>query len=142
MKNVKIRNQTSQPSEQDAGSYPDYLITRLLQKGIGRVEANYDFKHDGIVDFVFTSPGSLESELFGTISQHFFRSVLAKFGFLCSVEDTIYAGYSAFVCEQEGSGNSSNFSLFICNDLRMGFWMKLYLHKVDGPKQANEETKS
>lgn len=140
MKVIKLQKVEAEPASEDVVTYPDFLIGALLQKGMGRIEADRAFRHDGIVDFVFTSSDSSSTDLIGSINDGFFRPMLARFGVRCGVEN-LYGGHTLFACEHEyqGSMRLHRFSLFVCNQNAMGFWMKLYLYSIDGAQTTLEE---
>jgi hypothetical protein len=142
MKTIDLRSVDEEPNIESVHLYPDFLIGRLLKKGIGRIEAERSLQHDGKVDFIFTSRQSGSSELVVSIHQGAFRPLLARFGPRCGADDMLYTGHTLFACEYECERvkRLHRFSLYICNEPTMAIWMKLYLYCIDGVWPMRKES--
>jgi hypothetical protein len=128
---LSIQTIGERPRDEDTALYPDYLIGCLLREGVGRIEADKAASRNGTVEFVLTKANH-PSRVLANVGDGFFRSVLARFGARCGI-DNLYYGHSIFSCEHEYEGKirTHRFSLFVCNAREMGFWMKLYLYAID-----------
>ena len=133
MKSLTFQSISHPPSEDNLSLYPDFLVTCLLNEGIGRIEADKSLQRDGKVDFVLTSRTSGSSRVVATIGAGFFRPVLARFGNRCR-DDMLYCGHDLFTCqfEREGKLREHRFSIFLCNEPTMACWLRLYLYGIDG----------
>jgi hypothetical protein len=142
MKTIEFKKIEVEPGDEEFRLYPDYLVSRLISLGIGRIEAAYTKNAAGKIDFIFTSHQTDKSEIAASIGSGFFRPVLARLGPRFGAEDMLYAGHTLFACEVECQGNNRlhRFSLFVCNEPKMGIWMKLYLYGIDevGPISENK----
>jgi hypothetical protein len=133
VKTIEIQPVAAEPSGEDFRLFPDYLVGQLMKRGVGRIEADRNLQHDGRIDFVYTSQRTHRTEVVASIPDGFFRPMLARFGPRCGSEDMLYCGHTFFACEHEREGKKRlhRFSLFVCNDPKMGVWLKLYRYSTE-----------
>ena len=114
-------------------NFPDYIITQMIASGPCAVEADYTLPEDGRIPLVLSLHSSAERTVVARVKPQEFRALLARFATHFSL-DICYAGQALFSCEAEleGSLRQHRFSLFLCNEPTMGFWMRLYLYSIDG----------
>lgn len=142
MKTIELQQIEVQPVSEELRLYPDFLATRLIQLGIGVIEATRPNDDREQVDFLFTSHKTGKSEIVASIGRGFFRPLLARLGPRFGSQDMLYTGHALFACEADHNGRKHmhRFSLFVCNEPTMGIWMKLYLYCIDGiwpmPKES------
>jgi hypothetical protein len=132
MRSITFQSIAEQPDEQSFHLFPDFLITRLIYEGRGRIEARYPSRESEFVPFIFKTRDGQTEKIIGEIGRGFFRSVLAQLAVRCHIEN-IYAGHTFFSCDAETSGQTKThrFSLFICNEPTMDFWLILYHYSID-----------
>lgn len=113
--------------------FPDYVITQMIAVGPCSIEADYALQQDGNIPFTLSSHSSSERTVVTRVKTQEFRTLLARFATQVSL-DNHYAGQVLFSCEAEkdGSLRQHRFSLFLCNEPTMGFWLRLYLYSIDG----------
>lgn len=88
---------------------------------------------DRKIEFVHTSWKGDKRQVVGRLELGDFRSVLARFGVICKVQN-LYVSHSFFACDyvRDGQVRSHGFSLFICNEPTMDIWLRLYLYGIAG----------
>jgi hypothetical protein len=128
MKTIDIHLVGDEPT--DVQRYPDFLVTALLRSGVGFIES-VENKERASWNFVLTSRNSAGITMLSMPPRELFRPILARIGI--AIGDSPYCGHTLFAVEpQMGSEiHTHRFSLFICNEPTMGFWMKLYLYCID-----------
>ena len=131
MRSITFQSITEQPDEQSFRLFPDFLVTRLIREGIGRIEAHFPSRESEFVPFIFKTRDGRTEKIVGEIGRGFFRSVLSQFASRCYVEN-VYAGHAFFSCEAETNGENKThrFSLFICNERSMDLWLILYHYGI------------
>lgn len=131
MRSIAFQSITEQPDEQSVHLFPDFLVTGLMHRGLGRIEAYYPSRESEFVPFIFKTRDGHTEKIIGEIGRSFFRSVLAAFAVRCRVEN-VYGGHALFSCDAETNGKSKThrFSLFICNEPTTDFWLILYYYSI------------
>src|SRR5262245_20996469 len=124
-----------EPSPDEFRYYPGFVISRLLARGLGCVEADRANAHDGRVDFVWVRWRGGQSEVIGSLPITSFIPALARFGPWCGHPDLLLFGHCLFACDYpaEGELQSHRFSLFVCNTNDTGQWVRLYLYGIGSP---------
>ena len=114
--------------------YPDFLIGRLINEGIGKIESHIDPTDRDHVYWRFTSRRTGEQKTLSscTIGTYQFRPLLARFGFLLG--GSPYAGHAHFGIhyENEDEARPEVFSYYWSNEPETELWLKLYLHHIAG----------
>jgi hypothetical protein len=134
----------AEPTGEDVTFYPDFLVYRLIQKGIGEVEADRKLQHDDKIDFTYTARQTGHSELLASIPAGSFRPLLARLGPRFGADQMLYTGHTLFAVEHECEGKKRlhRFSLYVCNEPTMAIWMKLYFYCIDGIWPMREKESS
>src|SRR5258707_795639 len=111
----------TEPNGEDIAFYPDFLVHRLIQKGIGGIEADRKLQHDGRVDFAYTAHSTGQRELLASMPEDFFHPLLARLGPRFGAEDMLYGGHTRFAVEHncEGKNRLHRFALYVCNEPAM-----------------------
>lgn len=130
MQNIDIQCLLEIPS--DPMLYPDFIVSSMLFAGPCRVEADYAALKDNMVDFVLTERATGTQQTVLQVPSRFYRSILARFAVFSSLEN-LYCGHTLFSCDfaRDGQLRPHRFSLFLCNEPTMGYWLKLYLYGID-----------
>jgi hypothetical protein len=131
MQTITIQNVTEQPP--DLVLYPDFIISSMLAVGPCRVEADFLVQKDDVVDFTLTERKTGTPRVVMQVPSTHYRPALARFAVFSKL-DNLYCGHTLFTCdfERDGQLHPHRFSLFLCNEPTMGFWLKFYLYGIDG----------
>jgi hypothetical protein len=131
MRTLTIKTTREQP--EDLILYPDFAITSMLETGPCLLEADYTVQKDGVVPFTLTDRKTGSRSVAARVPTTHFRPALARFAVFCGLEN-LYGGQVLFSCdfEREGAMRPHRFSLFLCNEPTMAFWLRLYLYGIDG----------
>jgi len=143
MQRLTFQHLAEQPDEQSLRYFPDFLVTILIREGYGHIDATAPSIEGECVPFIFkTRRGDVEKQI-AEVGRGFFRVVLAQLAARCKVEN-IYAGHAFFEFEQNVNGEvkTYRFSLFICNESAMGYWLKLYLYGISSPSSPAKGLRS
>jgi hypothetical protein len=116
----------------DVRTLPDYLIHRVAQLGIGRVESELDVSRLEVV-WQYTSRYNGEKVELARSPDRLFRMVLARWAALLGTDP--YCSQKVFAVSPHSAWPSAGvhrFSFYLCNEPTMAIWFKLYLYCIDG----------
>jgi hypothetical protein len=128
-----VEEQSQPPAS--GGRFPDFIFGAMARRGIGSVEA---IPTDGRkippapVLWHYFSPTTATTEVVASVRHKYFRNILPQFAEFSGIDT--YAGHALLELEWPvyGSFATHRFSIFLCNEPTMDFWIRIYLYGVDG----------
>jgi hypothetical protein len=111
---------------------PDYLIHRVVQLGVGRIDSEPDVRQSQVV-WQYTSRRTGERVELARSPDRLFRIVLARWATLLGTDP--YCAQKLFAISPHPAWPSAEihrFSFYLCNEPTMAIWFKLYLYCIDG----------
>jgi len=133
MKEIAIEDVSSQPEE--IARFPDYIFSAMARRGIGVVEANLTGVADephALVPWQHIGRTHQSVETIANVRLDHFRSYLARFASVCGINP--YAGHGdiGILWPVRGASVTHYFSVFLCNEPTMAFWIRIYFYGIDG----------
>lgn len=133
MNELVIQDISSQPD--DLLRFPDFILGAMARRGIGSLEASLGSATDdssSVIPFTYYSRITHTSETLAEIPRKNFRPILARLAFRCGTDP--YSGQALFAIQWPISGSPvpHRFSIFLCNEPTMAFWVRIYLYGIDG----------
>jgi len=134
MNELTIEDLSSQPS--DLVCFPDFILSEMARRGIGSVEASYigvvGERPASSVAWQHFSRTTRAGETIADVPLNHFRVVLARFAKFTGISP--YAGQVCFAVRWPifGALVPHRFSIFLCNEPMMAFWIRIYLYCIDG----------
>lgn len=116
---------------------PDFILSAMVRRGLGFFEASLGSVAEphrlpsSLVSLQYRSGTTRISETIGEIPHNRFRPLLARLALLCGVNP--YAGQALFAVKWPAAGSMTRyrFSIFLCNEPTMDFWVRIYLYSID-----------
>ena len=137
MNELAIEDISSQPD--DILRFPHFILGAMARRGIGAVEAALASTEGEplaplapIIPWQYYSRTTRTSETIAEVPRSHFRPILARLAFFCGISP--YAGQITFTVQWPvcGSPVPHRFSIFLCNEPTMAFWIRIYLYGIDG----------
>ncbi len=134
MNELVIEDIPTQPEE--ILRFPDYLFGAMARHGIGSVEASFSViepePHSPTIPWQYFSRTTHTFETIAEIPRIHFRPILARLAVVSGTSP--YAGQAALAIQWPISGSpvTHRFSIFLCNEPTMAFWIRIYLYCIDG----------
>ena len=134
MNELVIEDIPTQPEE--VLRFPDFIFGAMARRGIGSVEASLSVvepePHSPTILWQYYSRTTHTFETVAEISRIHFRPILARFAFFSGISP--YSGHTLFATQWPvcGSPVTHRFSVFLCNEPTMDFWIRIYLYGIDG----------
>ena len=128
-----IQDVPSQPG--DILRFPDFILGAMARRGIGSLEAALTGVADepgALVPWQYCSRTHQTTETIAQIRLDHFRTYLARFATFCGINH--YSAQTTFAVQWPISGSpvTHRFSIFLCNEPTMAFWIRIYLYCIDG----------
>jgi len=133
MNTLTLKPISEEPTIDKVVDYPDYILLHMLRVGPSSVEADMSLPHDETIEFRLRERNTGVSNIIGRVPVHLYRIILARFSVFSGLENP-YHGSVLFSCEfeREGRLRHHRFSLFLCNEPTMSYWLRLYLYSIEG----------
>jgi hypothetical protein len=130
---VIIEDLPTQPD--DVLHFPDFILGAMARRGIGCVEASFTLdtpQPPALLPWHYFSRTTRSVETIAEIRQDYFRTILARFANFSSTSP--YSGHALVAVRWPGGSSpvSHRFSIFLCNEPTMAFWIRIYLYCIDG----------
>lgn len=109
--------------------YPDFLISRLMDSGLGMIEGNRIEGDPNHCQWTMKLRDGHEETVIREAQKTWeFRNVLARLALNC-LDHNPYGDSSLFCVEHEG--RTFRFRLYTCNEPTMDYWARLYLYSIE-----------
>jgi len=131
---LTIEDIGSQPDE--LLHFPSFLFSAMARRGVGTVEASLGSVEGEplapIIPWQYYSRTTRTTETIAEVPRSAFRPILARVAFFCGIN--AYGGEVSFAAQWPvcGSPVLHRFSVFLCNEPTMAFWIRIYLYGIDG----------
>jgi hypothetical protein len=128
---ISIKSWSVQLSD-EVMTYPDFLLHRLASSGLGRIEAEWRGDEADVAWQLVPRLTGVSEEI-AQLPARLFRVALARIATVAGISP--YGGHAVFGVATEPGWPAQGvhfFTLFLCNEPTMGFWLKLYLYNISG----------
>jgi hypothetical protein len=131
MNTLTIKPVPEQPTE--LVIFPDFIVSAMLRVGPSFVEADATLQQDGSVEFWLKERRAAQPSVIGRVPVNQFRLILARFATFGGLGN-LFGDHVLFACdfERDGKIRPHRFSLFLCNEPTVAYWLRLYLYCIDG----------
>jgi hypothetical protein len=130
---VTIEDLPTQPD--DVLRFPDFILGAMARRGIGSIEASFGNdspQPPALLPWHYFSRTTHAVETVAEIRQDYFRTILARFATFSGISP--YSGHTLLALRWPVGGSlvTHRFSIFLCNEPTMAFWIRIYLYCIDG----------